>query len=42
MWTDEYDEQAISEGNVLDIASVDSIRHQNEVVKVHCFVCGES
>ena len=41
MWTDEYDEYTISEGNVLDIASVDSIRHQNEVVRVHCLVCGE-
>lgn len=41
MWTEDFDEDTISEGNVLDIASVDSIKHRAEIVKVHCLVCGE-
>ena len=41
MWETE-DESPVQEGNVLDIADESSVRLYNEIVKVHCFVCGET
>jgi len=42
MWTDEFDDDAITEGNVLDIKAADSSKENCEIVKVHCFVCAET
>jgi|TARA_R100000482_G_scaffold119836_1_gene64649 hypothetical protein len=41
MWTEDFDEDSILEGNVVDIQMADSKRINSEIVKVHCFVCGE-
>ena len=42
MWKEDFDDNVISEGNVLDISEVDSHKENCEIVKVHCFVCGET
>ena len=40
MWETEAD-FALQEGNVLDIIDETSVRLYNEIVRVHCMVCGE-
>jgi len=41
MWENEDLDSPLQEGNVLDIADESSVRLYNEIVKVHCFICGE-
>ena len=42
MWDDDLTEETIEEGNIVDIISHDGVKRNAEIVKVHCFVCGET
>jgi len=42
MWETEDMDSPLQEGNVLDIIDESSVRLYNEIVRVHCFVCGET
>ena len=41
-WEDLQNEAAFEEGNIVDMISNEGIRRLSEIVKVHCFVCGET
>ena len=43
MWDeDDLDQEPIEEGNIVDIISHDGVKRGSEIVKVHCFICGET